>query len=284
MGKLHDKMASDLVLRGFSAGTNLRYLNACKKLAQWYGRSPAELSAEEVLAYLLHLRTVRKKSLCIQHMATAGLKFLYGVTLRRPDVAALLPWPKVPQRLPELFSAGEIASLLQAANDPRLRTMMMVAYGAGLRVSEICALQIGDIGSDRGVIRVRQGKGAKDRESVLPERLLHELRRWWRFARPEGLWMFPANSKTGHVAWFVVQAGFRAASERAGLTRKANFHSLRHCFATHLLESGVELTVIQSMLGHARIQTTQMYAQVRTDLVAATPDLLAILPPPRRAR
>lgn len=278
MSSLRARMEADLILANFAEDTKRRYLAAGRNLARWCRRSPEELTEAEVRAFLVHLLEERKKSASSVHAAVAGLKFLFGVTLQRPEVAARLPWPKVPQRLPELMSESEVQALLAAAHEPRLRTMMMVAYGSGLRVSEVCALQVADIDSPRGVIRVRDGKGGKDRETVLPARLLAELRQWYRWARPGKEWLFPAPTKTGHLNTYTPQAGFRQAAERAGILRRLNFHSLRHSFATHMLERGVGLCVIQAMLGHTRIGTTTRYAHVRTDLVTKTPDLLAGLP------
>lgn len=278
MSTLRERMKADLALRGLALGTKRRYLNAGVNLAKWSGRSPAELNADDVLAFLLHEREVHRKSPGAMRMTTAGLKFLYGTTLLRPDIAAQLPWAKVRHRLPQLFSVQEIAALFAAAYEPRLSTMMSIAYGGGLRISEICTLQVADIDSERGVLWIRHGKGDKERQTALSAGLLAALRRWYAIARPGKLWLFPENTRTGHVLPQSMQYGFRAAALRAGVERPLSFHGLRHCFATHLLERGVEMTVIQAMLGHSHISTTQRYALVRTDLIAATPDLLSILP------
>jgi integrase/recombinase XerD len=271
--QLLKRVGEDLTLKGRSPQTRRKYLRVVRQFCRWLGRSPQEAGEAEVRQYLLALHE-RGASPSVIKAALAGVRFLYTVTLRRPEVTAAVPWPKVPRPLPEVLSEAQVARLLDRATEPRLRTMMMVAYASGLRVSEVCKLRVGDIDSARGVLHVRQGKGGKDRETVLPPALLAELRRWWAWARPGMGWLFPSVSPTGHVTPHTVQAGCRAAADSAGLSRRVTFHSLRHTFATHLLERGVELVVIQSLLGHADLRTTSRYAQVRTDLLAKTPDLL----------
>ena len=181
------------------------------------------------------------------------------------------------KRLPVVLSEAEVALLLEHATCPRLRVLMMVAYASGLRVSEACALAVEQIDSKRGVLRV-VGKGNKQRETVLPASLLAALRAWWRATRPSNTWLFPAASHSGHVAPREVHQSLRDAVARARIDRRVTFHALRHSFATHLLARGVEMRVIQVMLGHASVQTTALYAQVRADLMAKSPDLLAGLP------
>jgi site-specific recombinase XerD len=265
----------DLALKGLSPETHRKYLMVVRQFVQWHRRNPEEMGEPEVRQYLLHLKDERGASPAKLKSTLAGVRFLYMVTLQRPEVVAALPWPKMPRRLPTVLCEADVARLFDNAGDPRLRTMMMVAYASGLRVSEVCRLQVGDIDSARGVIHVRLGKGGKDRETVLPPRLLAELRRWWAWARPGKTWLFPAPTRFGHLLTQSVQAGCRAAADRAGLGRRVTFHTLRHSFATHLLERGVQLCVIQVMLGHKSLKTTTLYAQVRTDLLAKVPDLLA---------
>lgn len=275
MGQLQNRMAEELALKGFADGTRSRYLRAVARFARWQRRSPAEVGAEEVRAYLVHLRVERGATPSALTMTIAGLRFLYIETLHRPEVVAAIPWPKVSTRLPIVLSEADVARLFAHASEPRLRTMLMVAYAAGLRISEVCCLRVADIDSRRGVLHVRQGKGSKDRETVLPPVLLTELRHWWSWARPGMDWLFPAPTRTGHVMPHAVQSATRAAADSAGLSQQVSFHTLRHTFATHLLERGVELVVIQSLLGHSQLRTTARYAQVRADLLLKTPDLLA---------
>lgn len=275
MGQLQVRMTEDLALKGLSPHTCQCYVAAARAFARHYMRSPADMGEAEVRQYLLHLSDVRKASPSLRKLAVAGIKFLYRVTLLRPEVVASVPWPKVPYRLPEILSEGEVARVLACAPDPRARMMMMVAYATGMRVSEVSRLQVGDIDSARGVIRVHQGKGGRDRETVLPPSLLAELRRYWAAVRPRAPWLFPAGK--AHLNKGVASGAFRKAAVAAGITRRVTFHSLRHAFATHLLSRGVELHVLQVMMGHRDIKTTSLYALVRTDLLIRAPDLLAAL-------
>ncbi len=277
MGKLQRRMQEDLALKGLSPHTCTAYVWAARRFVKWHMRSPEQMGEIEVRQYLLYLKNERKASPALMKLTLAGIKFLYTATLRRPEVVAAFPWPKVPRRLPEVLSEGEVATLLDATDRRRLRTMLRVGYAAGLRISEVCRLQVGDIDSARGVIRVR-GKGDRERETVLSPALLAELRAWYGWARPGKTWLFPGQTAAGHISAQAVSRALRDAVERAGITRHVTFHGMRHAFATHLLERGVELCVIQHMLGHKSIKTTGLYAQVRTDLLAKTPDLLASLP------
>jgi len=274
VGKLQTKMREDLALKGLSARTCGAYIWVVRRFVKWHMRSPAQMGEAEVRRYLLHLLKECNASPALMKLTIAGIKFLYKVTLRRPEVAAAFAWPKVPRRLPEVLTETEVAALLNATDQRRLRTMLRIGYGAGLRISEVCRLQIADIDSARGVLRVR-GKGDHERETVLAPALLTELRDWYRWARPGKTWLFPGQTAAGHISVHTVHIGLREAVLRAGIKRRVTFHGLRHAFATHLLERGVELCVIQHMLGHKSIKTTGLYAQVRTDLLARTPDLLA---------
>lgn len=274
---MQERMREDLALKGLSPKTCQSYIWAVRRFVKWHMRSPTLMGEAEVRQYLLYLRNERKASPALMKLTLAGIKFLYRATLHRPEVVAALPWPKVPRRLPEVLTEFEVAALLDATDQRRLRTMLRVGYAAGLRISEVCRLQIADIDSARGVLRVI-GKGDQERETVLSPALLAELRDWYRWARPGKTWLFPGRTADGHVGLSTVHAGLRNAVEQAGITRHVSFHGLRHAFATHLLERGVELCVIQHMLGHKSLRTTGLYAQVRTDLLARTPDLLAALP------
>ena len=280
MGQLKTRMTEDLQLRGMAPGTQRRYLQTVKWFVLWRRRPPENMGREDVRAFLLHLKDERKASPATLRLVLAGLRFLYTVTLQRPEVTDGIPWPRVKKRLPVVLSEAEVALLLEHATCPRLRVMMMVAYASGLRVSEACALAVENIDSKRGVIRLI-GKGKRERETVLPPALLAELRAWWRATRPDKTWLFPAASRSGHVAPREVHGALRYAVARAGIDRRVTFHALRHSFATHLLEHGVELRVIQVMLGHGSVQTTTVYAQVRAALMAKSPDLLAALPKKR---
>ncbi len=277
MSDLKARMIQEMAMRGLATATQHKYLLGVRRLVQWARRSPSELSAEDVRQFLVELREVRGASPSVSKSALAGLKFLYAVTLGRPEVVQGLCWPKIPRRVPVVLSPADLQRLFAHATDPRLRVMMHLGYGAGLRVSEACKLSVREIDSARGVLRIL-GKGAYERETVLSPALLAELRAWWLWARPGKGWLFPADTRQGHLPTQSVHNAFRVAADRAGLGRRVTFHCLRHSFATHLLERGVDLRVIQVMLGHASPTTTALYAQVRSDLVGRTPDLLAALP------
>lgn len=281
MGQLHSRMESDLVLKRLAKGTRYNYLRAARGLAKHFMRSPEELGEAEIREYLHHLVLVEGASVSAQKMALAGIKFLYTTTLQRPDEVARIPWPKVAQTLPEVLSRSEVGRILASAPSPMVQTALMVAYGSGLRVSEVARLRARDIDSQRGALVVRGGKGGKDRLTLLSSTLLSQLRQWWprrEIRHPE--YVFPGHTEDGHISHHPLQDGFRRAVARAEVTRPVTFHSLRHAFATHLLESGVDLRVIQSLLGHADIQTTTRYASVTVAHLATLPDPLALLPAP----
>lgn len=277
MSDLKARMIQDMEMRGLAAATQRKYLMGVRRLARWAGRSPSEVGAADVRQFLVELREVRGATPSVLKSVLAGLKFFYELTLSRPEVVHGLCWPKIPRRVPIVLSPAELQRLFEHAADPRLRVMMHLGYAAGLRVFEACKLRVDEIDSARGVLRI-VGKGSRERETVLSPALLSELRAWWLWARPGKGWLFPADTRLGHLLTQSVHISFRVAADRAGLGRRVTFHCLRHSFATHLLERGVDLRVIQVMLGHASPITTALYAQVRSDLVGRTPDLLAALP------
>ncbi len=283
MSLLKLRMIEDLTLRGLSAATKAKYLCAVGRFAQWSGRSPAWMGREDVRKFLLYLKVECGVSASSINTTLAAIRFVYIVTLRRPEVVAALPRPRVPKSLPVVLAESDVHRLIDSTASRRLATMMMLAYGAGLRASEVCRLQVGDIDSKRGVIRVRQGKGGKDRQTVLANQLLEELREWYRRARPGKVWLFPTTTREGHVSTRSLHLAFRSVADGLGLGRRVTFHCLRHSFATHMLERGVDMRVIQVMLGHSSLETTSVYAQVRANLMAKSPDLLASLPNKRGA-
>lgn len=276
---LHDRLESDIRLSRRAASTQNHYLHHCRKfLAHFPDRDPQQLGEAEVRAYLHHLVDERQVSQYTHKMAVAGIKFLFVRTLGRPEAVARIPWPKVHDALPTVLAHAELVALIRRAQTPLLRAVLLVGYAAGLRVSEACRLQLPDIDSARKVIVVRGGKGGKDRLTVLSARLLWNLREYWRSTRPRGPWLFPGRTRAGHISVRHVHDGFACAVRAAGIRRKGvRFHSLRHSFATHMLEAGVNVRVLQSMLGHSQLQTTARYAQVRTDLIARLPDPLELL-------
>jgi site-specific recombinase XerD len=225
-------------------------------------RSPEELGEAEVRRFLLHQIQVEELSHSTYRQILAALKFLYTVTLRRPWTVGCLPFPKRgPRKLPSVLTPDEIATLLATFRSPKYRALFMTCYGAGLRIMEACQLRVSDIQSQRMVIRVGQGKGCKERYTLLPSRLLEALRCYWRIARPKD-WLFPGQGPSGHIMPRAARNAFRSACEQAGLGERCTPHILRHSFATHLLEAGTDLVLIQALLGHASIRTTSRYTHV----------------------
>jgi integrase/recombinase XerD len=276
MGELYDRMLRDLTLRNLSPHTKTGYLWAGRELAKHYKRSPAELTVEEVKNFL-HERS-KKCGVETLRMAVAGLRFLYGVTLNRPEFAQVLPWPKVPRKQPEILSGTEVERLLLSVDRLRCRTVLFVAYGGGLRIQEACRLKKHDIDSKRKMIHVHQGKGGKDRYVMLGDRLLQILREYWALTQPSGDYLFPG--KRGYMDYSTVCAAFREALRVSGIKKHVTIHCLRHSFATHLLESGVDLRTIQVMLGHASIQTTAHYTHVSQALIGSVKSPLDLLGTP----
>jgi integrase/recombinase XerD len=263
MGMLRERMEGDLKLKGFSANTQRCYLNCAARFAAHYGRSPALMGEREIRQFILHLVKEEHASAATQRMFVASLKFLYVVTLRRPGEMARVPFPKVPRRLPVVLTGSEAERVIACIGSIRHRTIAAVAYGAGLRIAEILNLKPHDIDSARGLIHVRLGKGNKDREVLLGERLLGMLREYWRIVRPRGEWLFPSPAKPGQpVSERAVCHALAKAVRAARLKKKVTPHLLRHSFATHLLELGNDIEIIQRLLGHSSSRTTRRYARV----------------------
>jgi site-specific recombinase XerD len=286
MGQTRDKMVEDLKLRGYSEGTAGVYLACARRFVAHYMKPPTELGAAEVREFLLHLLEKRKLSLPTCRTHRAALEFLYTTTLGRPNVVGGIPWPKSGSRkLPDILSLDEIQRLLDAVGRIDHRVIAMTAYGAGLRIQEACALQVGDIDSARGVIHIREGKGGKDRYVMLPKRLLTALRAYWREVHPPAPYLFPSPRIAGRpIGPPSVRTALRKAVQKAGLTKRVVPHTLRHSFATHLLEDGVDIRVIQALLGHSSIRSTARYTQVSQAHVARTESPLDRLGPKRAHR
>jgi site-specific recombinase XerD len=279
MGKLRDRMQEDLKLKRLSQQTSKIYLLYCRKFAAHYMQSPAELGEAEIREYLLHLLDDEQVSYSTYRQILAALKFLYTVTLGRAWEVERIPFPKRPPRpLPPILSHQQIADVFQAIRKLKYRTLLSCCYGAGLRIGEACRVKVADIDSHNQVLRVRFGKGGKQRLTLLPERLLQMLRDCWREYKPEQ-WMFPGQTDEEHISESSVRQVFQDACERTGIEHRCTPHILRHTFATHLLEAGTEMVVIQSLLGHASSRTTSIYTQVRTDLIRRTTSPLEALPP-----
>jgi site-specific recombinase XerD len=236
----------------------------------------------EVRQFLMHLVETKKASAASRKMHVAGIKFLYEVTLRKPEVVVSIPWPKVAHGVPEILSGTEMSQLLDAIDGLKPRAVIMTAYGAGLRVSEVCSLQVEDIDSQRMTIRIRHGKGNQARYVPLPERVLFLLRRYWALERPSKPWLFTGKQPGCPLSEASVRYQLRAAAEKTGLRKRVTPHVLRHTFATHLLELGTDVRVIQMLLGHRSIRSTMRYTRVTSRVLAKTKSPVDVLGTPRQ--
>lgn len=257
---LRQRMIEDMTIRNLSPATQQSYLNAVSKFSRYFGRSPDLLGVEDVRAFQVHL-VAEGISWPSLNQKVCALRFFYGVTLGRSEIPALIPYARAPRKLPEILSAAEVVRFLRAVPDLRNRTALSTAYAAGLRVSEVAGLKVTDIDSGRGVIRIRHGKGGKDRQVMLSVQLLHLLRDYWQQARPKD-WLFPGRDEGSRISVTVLHDACREARIAARIGKQVSVHTLRHSFATHLLENGADLRIIQEMLGHADISTTQIYTHL----------------------
>lgn len=268
MTPLRQRYINEIQLRGYSKHTQRRYVCAVADLAGFYKRSPDRISDEEVKSYLLHLWRERQLAASSIIIAVSSLRFLFRHVLQRPTEAIekALPPIRRPHKLPRVYSVSELERLFACPDlNPKQRAILMTAYGAGLRVSEVCALRIEDLLSDRAQIRVVQAKGQKDRYTLFSPGLQEQLRAYWRLYRPQP-WLFPSHWNPAQpLAHGVAQRAFRLAIQKAGLPIRGGFHCLRHSFATHLLEGGVDILTIQGLLGHNCLATTSKYVHVRQE-------------------
>jgi site-specific recombinase XerD len=265
MSPLRRRMIEDMTVRQFSVKTKEDYVYRVKDLAGFLGRSPATATAEDLRRYQLHLTERGFRSSTING-AVSALRFFFHVTLDRPEVTKLLTSVAGPHRIPTVLSPEEVARLLEAAPGPKYRVAFSAAYGAGLRVSEVVALKVSDIDSTRMLLRIEQGKGRKDRFAMLSPQLLQLLRDWWRIARPP-VWLFPGQSPFNHLTTRQLRQAVYVAARTAKLTKRVTPHTLRHSFATHLLEHHVDIRVIQVLLGHAKLDTTTLYTRVAANTI-----------------
>jgi integrase/recombinase XerD len=276
MTPLRRRMLEDMQLRNFASETQRNYIHHVKGLAQFYQTSPEQLDLEDIREYQLHLLNERQHSPQAVNQFVSAARFLYEVTLETVLPAKALPRIRVPYKLPVVLSPAEVDAFFRHVGTLRYRAALMTAYGAGLRVSEVVRLKISDIDSQRNLIRVEQGKGKKDRYAMLSPRLLKAMRAWWRVERSPD-WLFPGSRPGCHMDAKMLQLVCRQAAELAGIAKRVRVHTLRHSFATHLLDQGVDLRIIQELLGHANIDTTARYAQVSPRLVAVTRSPLDLL-------
>lgn len=280
MGTLRHKMIDAMKLRRFSPRTQTSYLAAMTALAKHYHTPPDQLDCERIKAYLLYLTVERALSWSTCNVAVSAFRFFYNEVLGWERVQLPIPPRQKPKTLPVILSRQELERLFACAASPRNRILLMTTYAAGLRVSEVTNLKPSDIDSQRMMIRVEQAKGAKDRYTILSPRLLPELRRYWQLYHPI-TWLFP-SSRDPHRKMHIGRAQkiYYEAKRRAGITRGHGIHTLRHCFATHLLEAGLDLRTIQSLMGHTSVTTTMRYLQIRSQLLESKQDLLDLLAPP----
>lgn len=280
MSDLRQRMDQAMVLRGFSVRTRECYVRCVAGLARHYHCPPDRLDAVQIQAYLLHLIEERKLAYASVNQANCAIRFLFARVLGREAAVFEIPMAKVPKRLPQVLTRAEVVRLLAAARNERARTALTTAYAAGLRVSELCALELSDIESaaDRMCLKVRQAKGGKDRYTLLSPRLLEALRHYWRQYRP-GRWLFPNGAGDGPMGVETAQRMYWAARDAAGIAPAGGIHSLRHAFATHLLEAGVDLPTLQRLLGHGHVTTTMRYLHLARSHLTGTSSPLELLDP-----
>jgi site-specific recombinase XerD len=273
MTPLRQRMLDDLRVRNYAAKTQTMYIQRVAEFAGHFGRSPDQLTTEDIRTYLVHLVGTKRVSWSAFNQTVCALRFLYKVTLGRGDLVPDIPFPRAVKKLPTVLSTDEVLRLLRAVRQPKHRVVLMTIYSAGLRISEALALKMSDIDSERMVIHVRQGKGRKDRTVMLSPQLLEVLRMHVRRVRPRE-WLFPARLREQPLNASAIQRSCAEACKAAGLDKHATVHTLRHSFATHLLEAGTDLRLIQTLLGHNSIKTTAIYTHVSAQRLHATPSPL----------
>ena len=279
MTHLRQQMLAELQRRNYSPATTQIYLLAIRQLAAYFRCPPDQLTPEQIREFQLHLFQARKPAPNTVKQRTAALRFFFGRTLHQPQMLEQIPVPKAQRKLPCVLSPEQVTRLIDSAATPRDRTMLMILYSTGMRRAELCHLQVADIDSQRMVIHIRQGKGRQDRDVPLSPTLLDTLREYWRWKKPK-TYLFPGQGRRADqpimdkIVWFAC----RHAAERAGLSTDIHPHTLRHCFATHLLEAGVDLRTIQVLLGHAHIRDTVLYLHLSKRHLETVPNPLEALP------
>lgn len=274
MGALRTKMIEEMKLRNFSPRTQKSYVAAMVGLVRYYRRSPDQLSQDDIRSYLLYLEK-RGLSPNSRNVAISGMKFFYHQMLGWNDKQLFIAPRKRTWQLPEVLGQKEVERLLLAAVKHRDRCLLMTAYATGLRVSELVGLKVNAIDSERMMVRVEQGKGRKDRYTILSPRLLTELRSYWK-EHHSPTYLFP-NGKSGPISINYAQRIYNLAKQKAGIHKGKGIHTLRHCFATHLLEAGVDLRTIQTLLGHNSMASTERYLQIRQHKITTTANPLDLL-------
>jgi site-specific recombinase XerD len=270
---LRRRFIEDMTVRGFTPATQRGYLRTVADFTAFFGRPPDQASAEDLRRYQVHMRS-QNASATSMNAAVSALRFFFGVTLGRADAQTGMTTVREPRRLSVILSPEEVARLLDAAPGLKAKAALSVSYGAGLRAAEVVSLKVTDIDSSRQVIRVEQGKGRKDRYAMLSLDLLELLRSWWRTGREKGVmlpggWLFPGQNPVNPLTTRQLNRMFHAAKAAAEIDKPVNLHSLRHCFATHLLEQKVDIRVIQVLLGHSKLDTTAHYSRVDSSTLKA---------------
>jgi integrase/recombinase XerD len=268
MSPLRRRMIEDMTVRNLSPATQRSYIHAVSKFSRHCGRSPDRLGLEDVRAFQVHLVSTGISWPSLNQIVCA-LRFFYGVTLRQDTIPERIPYAREPRKLPVVLGADEVVRFLEAVSSLKSRVALTTAYAAGLRVSEVVGIRVENIDSRRMVIRIEHGKGGKERYAMLSEQLLAILRSYWRLARPKS-WLFPGRGEDKPIEPNVLHAACRSAVAAAGLDKRVSVHVLRHSFATHLLENGTDIRIIQVLLGHENLSTTARYAHVSTRLIATT--------------
>jgi len=268
---LRQRMIEDMGMRKMRDRTQEAYIRGVRRLARFLGRSPDTATAEDLRRFQLHLVKAGVSPITLNATLTA-VKFLFQVTLDRPQLVAKIRQVRVEQKLPVVLSREEVARLIQSAGNLKHQTALSLAYGAGLRAGEVVALKTSDVDSARMTLRIEQAKGRKDRYALLSPLMLERLRAWWRYARAKNLvmhggWLFPGQDRVNPMTQRQLNRAIHAAAQAAHIDKRVSMHTLRHCFATHLLEQKEDIRVIQVLLGHKKIDTTTVYTHVATELL-----------------
>lgn len=280
---LRQRMLEDMRMRKLAAKTQAAYIRAVRNFTKFLGRSPDTATAEDLRRFQLHLVDHGTSPITLNATIT-GLKFLFDVTLGHGDVLAKMQSVRIPRTLPVVLSKEEVARLIACAGNLKHQTALSVAYATGLRVNEVVSLKVGDIDSQRMTIRVERGKGGKDRYAMLSPLLLERLRVWWKVARLQskmldGGWLFPGRDPIDSLTARQLNRAIHEAAVMARIDKRVSMHTLRHSFATHLLEQKVDIRVIQVLLGHKKLETTALYTQVATDILQDVVSPLETLQP-----
>ena len=268
---LRQRMIEDMCMRKMQDRTQEAYIRGVRRLARFLGRSPDTATTEDLRQFQLHLVRAGVSPITLNATLTA-VKFLFQVTLDRPQLVAKIRQVRVEQRLPVVLSREEVARLIGSAGNLKHHTALSLAYGAGLRAGEVVAMKTTDVDSGRMTLRIEQAKGRKDRYAILSPLMLERLRAWWRYARSkelvmDGGWVFPGQDRVNPMTPRQLNRAIHAAAQSAGIDKRVSMHTLRHCFATHLLEQKEDIRVIQVLLGHKKIDTTTVYTHVATEVL-----------------